>query len=78
MKRLKKASAKKGNVAPKPVPSNSGEEDAMEVVMSNVVLKKFDPDKKSSCSSSSDSSFDVASDITQNSVERVFKVLDSL
>jgi hypothetical protein len=67
----------------KPGSSNGGSEcgpcdlneNATENVISNVVLKEFDPDNKSL--SSSDTSFDVASDVTRVNVERIFKVCGS-
>lgn len=74
-KKLKKPSSKKGSNVPSNVPSTSAEAGGTEEVMSNMVLKTVDSDTKKSCSSSSScSSFDVASDITQGSVERIFQV----
>lgn len=74
-KKLKKPSSKKGSKVPSNVPSTSAEAGGTEEVMSNMVLKTVDSDTKKSCSSSSScSSFDVASDITQGSVERIFQV----
>lgn len=74
-KKLKKPASKKGSNAPSNVPSTSAEAGGTEEVMSNMVLKTVDSDTKKSCSSSSScSSFDVASDITQGSVERIFQV----
>lgn len=74
-KKLKKPSSKKGSKVPSNVPSTSAEAGGTEEVMSNMVLKTVDSDTKKSCSSSSScSSFDVASDITRGSVERIFQV----
>lgn len=74
-KKLKKPSSKKGSKVPSNVPSTSAEAGGTEEVMSNMVLKTVDSDTKKSCSSSSScSSFDVASDITQGSVQRIFQV----
>ncbi|XP_062569333.1 kelch-like protein 5 [Saccostrea cucullata] len=77
VKKFKKSGKKGGTAGPADIPSNTAEAGVMEEVMSNLVLKKAESDTKNSCSSTSScSSFDVASDITQHSVERIFQEVD--
>ena len=74
-KKMRKSAAKKGSKASSSKASTHGEGGGREEVMSNMVLQKIEDDPIKSCSSSSgSSSFDVASDITQGSVERIFQV----